>query len=200
MDDNSSLKAVDSFSQHIGDRIRYFRQQRDMSLSELARQSGIAKGTLSQLESGKGNPTVLTLSALAGILGLTPGDFMETKSSPTEVAVRGSRDIDGPVIKLTFIHRIIAGATWDLYEGIIPDIGGPIHSKTHAGLEHILILEGSAIIGPSDAPVTLKQGEHTVFNGRLPHLYLPLEHPCKVLLFMEHHTATPVQRNTDIST
>ncbi|HYU85548.1 MAG TPA: helix-turn-helix transcriptional regulator, partial [Kribbellaceae bacterium] len=36
--------------------LRTLREARSLSLSEVARRSGIAKGTLSQLESGTGNP------------------------------------------------------------------------------------------------------------------------------------------------
>jgi transcriptional regulator with XRE-family HTH domain len=41
-----------------------------LSLTELARRAGIAKSTLSQLESGAGNPSVETLWALAVALGV----------------------------------------------------------------------------------------------------------------------------------
>ena len=41
-----------------------------MSLSELARRADVAKSTLSQLESGRGNPGVETVWALATALGV----------------------------------------------------------------------------------------------------------------------------------
>ena len=44
--------------------IRRERERVGLSLSELAKQAGIAKSTLSQLESGTGNPSVETLWAL----------------------------------------------------------------------------------------------------------------------------------------
>ena len=45
--------------------IRSERERTGLSLSELARSAGIAKSTLSQLESGAGNPSLETLWALS---------------------------------------------------------------------------------------------------------------------------------------
>ena len=54
--------------------LRSERERSGMTLSEAARRAGIAKSTLSQLESGTGNPSVETLWALAvGIWGLVVG-------------------------------------------------------------------------------------------------------------------------------
>ncbi|MGH3267186.1 MAG: helix-turn-helix domain-containing protein, partial [Trebonia sp.] len=50
--------------------LRRERAKTGLSLTELARRAGIAKSTLSQLESGSGNPSLETLWALANALGV----------------------------------------------------------------------------------------------------------------------------------
>lgn len=45
--------------------LRTLHGARGITLAELARRSGIAKATLSQLEAGGGNPTIETLFALS---------------------------------------------------------------------------------------------------------------------------------------
>jgi len=50
----------------LGRNVRRIRGERQMSLGALARQAGLAKQTLANLESGTGNPTVETLLAVAG--------------------------------------------------------------------------------------------------------------------------------------
>src|SRR6266853_6574259 len=50
--------------------IRRERDRAGRSLTELARRAGIAKSTLSQLESGAGNPSVETLWGLGTALGV----------------------------------------------------------------------------------------------------------------------------------
>ena len=48
--------------------LRRLRIARRLSLSELARATGMSKATLSSVESGRSNPTIETLAALAGAL------------------------------------------------------------------------------------------------------------------------------------
>ncbi|HEY9293380.1 MAG TPA: helix-turn-helix transcriptional regulator, partial [Microlunatus sp.] len=48
----------------VGRRLREVRVSRGLSLSELARQAGIGKGSLSEIETGRRNPTLETLYAL----------------------------------------------------------------------------------------------------------------------------------------
>ena len=53
-----------------GARIRALREERGMSLSALAAAAGIGKATLSELEGGRRNPTLDTVYAVAGPLGV----------------------------------------------------------------------------------------------------------------------------------
>ncbi|AZG46125.1 helix-turn-helix domain-containing protein [Gordonia insulae] len=54
----------------VGNRIAAIRADRGFSLSELARRARIGKGSLSEIESGQRNPTLDTLYAVAGPLGV----------------------------------------------------------------------------------------------------------------------------------
>ena len=51
---------------NLGARLRELRVERGMSLSELARRAGVGKGSLSEIESGRRNPTVETLYSICG--------------------------------------------------------------------------------------------------------------------------------------
>ncbi|NJA56315.1 helix-turn-helix domain-containing protein, partial [Streptomyces sp. NEAU-H3] len=54
----------------VGARIRELREARALSLSALARRSGLGKATLSGLEAGTRNPTLETLYAVTTALGV----------------------------------------------------------------------------------------------------------------------------------
>ena len=57
--------------------LRRLRIARRLSLSELARATGMSKATLSSVESGRSNPTVETLAALAAALRVSLGELLE---------------------------------------------------------------------------------------------------------------------------
>jgi|SRR3954447_14793685 XRE family transcriptional regulator, master regulator for biofilm formation len=55
----------------IGDRVKKFRLEKKMSLSELAEQAGVAKSYLSSLERNlQKNPSIQFLEKIAGVLNL----------------------------------------------------------------------------------------------------------------------------------
>src|SRR6059058_4316541 len=74
--------------------LRRERARAGLSLTELARRAGIAKSTLSQLESGTGNPSVETLWALGVALDVPFSRLVD----PPRPAVRVIRVGEGPVM------------------------------------------------------------------------------------------------------
>lgn len=134
------------------------------------------------------------MGGLAGILNITPGDFMEPRiGAPRDQ--RNRKDIVGPGITMLFLHKMVAEKSWDIYDTTIPVTTAPIYSATHGGIEHLVMIEGVADVGPVDAPIRLTPGGRTSFSGKDPHLYFAIGGPCKLLLIMEH----PSTRSTDQS-
>lgn len=72
--------------------IRRERERAGLSQTELARRAGLAKSTLSQLESGTGNPSVETLWALGTALSVPFSRLVD----PPRPAVRVIRAGRGP--------------------------------------------------------------------------------------------------------
>jgi transcriptional regulator with XRE-family HTH domain len=75
----------------VGGRIRRYRQDRRLSLSQLAEQAGVSKGYLSTLENDPHarRPSAETLYAIAKALGVTMSDLLGRKLLPaaaTEVS------------------------------------------------------------------------------------------------------------------
>src|SRR3989337_1547282 len=78
----------------LGECIKRFRGDLDLSLSELARRAEISKGYLWQLENGKRvvRPSATTLYAIADVLGVTPADLLgraaDEASEPVPTSLR----------------------------------------------------------------------------------------------------------------
>jgi transcriptional regulator with XRE-family HTH domain len=65
------------------------RMRTGLSLAEIARRAGIAKSTLSQLESGNGNPSLETLWSLCVALDIPFARLLEPQQPTTQVIRRG---------------------------------------------------------------------------------------------------------------
>src|ERR1041384_4360548 len=74
--------------------LRRERERVGLSLSELAKRAGIAKSTLSQLESASGNPSVETLWALGVALDVPFSRLVE----PSRPKVQVIRAGEGPAV------------------------------------------------------------------------------------------------------
>ncbi len=61
----------------VGRNVRKFRLERGMTQEQFADVSGFSQQYISSLESGKRNPTIVTLHDLAQALGVKPADLLE---------------------------------------------------------------------------------------------------------------------------
>ncbi|MED3625224.1 helix-turn-helix domain-containing protein [Neobacillus thermocopriae] len=70
----------------IGDRVKKFRQERKMSLSELAEQAGVAKSYLSSLERNlQKNPSIQFLEKIAAVLNIPVQQLIQDPIDETEL-------------------------------------------------------------------------------------------------------------------
>jgi transcriptional regulator with XRE-family HTH domain len=154
----------------VGARLRALREQRGLSLGALAIRSGLGKGTLSELEAGRRNPTLETLFAVTTALGaplsaaLPPGQA---------VAPGAAAPVVGDAIEAVLVDRFLdVVATTELYRIAIA-AGRHQRSAPHAAgvTEHWIVHVGALELGPDDAPVHLGAGQSTAFAGDVPHHY-----------------------------
>jgi len=65
------------FLTELGARIRRIRSEKKMTQIELATRCEFEKASMSRLESGKTNPTILTLKKISEALEVHPGDLLK---------------------------------------------------------------------------------------------------------------------------
>lgn len=62
---------------NIGEKVKSLRKQSNMSLRELAQNTGLSKTTLSDLENSTKNPSLDTVEKIATAFGLTSSDLLQ---------------------------------------------------------------------------------------------------------------------------
>jgi transcriptional regulator with XRE-family HTH domain len=153
------------------------RTQRGLSLSALAEQSGVAKGTLSNLERGVGNPTLETIFALSRGLGVPIGELVssEEEAAPTFVARDDARHIRGVAVELMLYDRFAStGSATEIYDfRCLP--GNRQISRGHPGVEHIVVKQGRLLTGPTSSPIEVSAGDYVSFPSWGEHAYEALD-------------------------
>src|SRR5512135_3131399 len=77
------------YARVIGEKLRTARQQRQMSLRELAKKADISASMLSQIETGKAYPSVRSIYSIAEALGLPVDHFFPDQGETLQAGVVG---------------------------------------------------------------------------------------------------------------
>jgi transcriptional regulator with XRE-family HTH domain len=170
--------------------LRRERDRAGFSLSELAKRAGIAKSTLSQLESASGNPSVETLWALGVALGVPFSRLVE----PPVARVRVIRVDEGPAIyserahyTATLLASCPPGARRDIYQlELEPGAARDADAHMPGSVEHVVVSAGRLLAGPQESPVELNPGDYLVYPGDVPHTFRALDPATRATLVMEH--------------
>jgi transcriptional regulator with XRE-family HTH domain len=161
-----------------------------LSLAEVARRAGIAKSTLSQLESGTGNPSVETLWALSVTLEVPFAQLVE----PAKPRVQFIRAGEGPRFasdKADYIATLLASSPSNVRRDIYlvnAQIGRPRKSDPHSAgtVEHVVLSAGRALVGPTEEARELRPGDYISYPGDVPHIFEALEPDTSAVLVSEH--------------
>ncbi|MFF3501048.1 helix-turn-helix domain-containing protein [Streptomyces sp. NPDC003247] len=159
--------------------VRLLREQRGLSLAELARQAGVAKQTLSTLEQGMGNPTLDTLFAIAAALGV-PMTRLVAEPEQVMIVQRGDQVVwqeHGGYQARPLDHIYGSGVIENYVVRIKARAGEAEPSEPHrvGTLEHLYVISGRVRVGPADSPIELEAGDFARFPADRPHVYEALE-------------------------
>jgi len=153
-----------------------------LSLSELARRSGLGKATMSQLESGQRNPTLETLFAITTALEVPLGALLDV----AEHGRASGEAVDALLVdRYTTTHQV--GETYRLTIRPARQVSGPHLPGTK---ETLVVLDGRIRTGPLNNPVELSIGETFTFHADSPHTYQSMGETATCLLVMTFLTAT----------
>src|SRR5919106_2859248 len=163
-------QGVDTFVKTVAANVRMLRMQADLTLADLAAAAGLGKSTLAQLESGKGNPSVETLWAIAAALQVPFARIVE-EVRPSLRVVR-ARDVPAMRSEETpgWAGRLLSAShgrgTFDLY-ALDLEAGAVRHADPHhAGVtEHLLVVTGRLRAGPAGNTVELGTGDLVTFGA-----------------------------------
>lgn len=162
--------------------IRRYREERKLSLGELARLAHLSKQTLSKIEIGTGNPTVGTIGAIADALGLSVRTLLTEWGSPIRTsraadADWAARDNCAAERTLDTIYGSGDVRTWllrlDPTDSRPGRAGAVVRCDPSAPgtLHHCYLISGSARIGPDGDTVELDAGDFVRFPGDTRHVF-----------------------------
>jgi transcriptional regulator with XRE-family HTH domain len=163
-------EAVDRTLDAVGPRLKRLRLHRDVTLADLATETGVSVSTLSRLEAGLRRPTLEQLLPLARAYGVTLDELVDAPpTGDPRVNLRPIACGDGSVI-LPLTRR--PGGI-QAYKFVLPagsDDAEPA-LRTHEGYDWVYVLNGTLRLVLGEHDLILKPGEAAEFDTRTPHWF-----------------------------
>lgn len=174
----------------IGSRLRDARLERGMSLRSVASALGVSASLISQVETGKTQPSVSTLYAIVTHLGISIDELLGVSPAPPTGAAAPTpepRPTD-PTVQHAADNAVLDmenGVRWErLAAGVgpadsllvtyQPGASSSVEGKMmrHAGVEYAYLLEGELTLRLEFDTFTLRAGDSLHFDSVRPHLYV----------------------------
>lgn len=170
----------------IGQRLRGIRTRLDLSQRQLARQSGVANATISQIEAGKLNPTVSMLKKVLDGFPISLGEFFGDEFEAHDRVFFRSEELteiaDGGVSFRQVGANLANRAIQFLHECYQPGSGTGKHAITHEGEECGIILSGRLEVTVGEQSMILRTGDAYYFTSDRPHQFRnPGSEPCELI-------------------
>ena len=153
----------------VGARLRALRTEADLTLRQVAAETGISVSTLSRLESGQRRPTLELLLALAQVHRVPLDELVG--APPTADPRVHPRPIRRGRMTIIPLSRRAGGI--QAYKQIIPGSARPgtPDPRSHEGYEWLYVLDGRLRLVLGEHDLIIPPGEAAEFDTRVPHWF-----------------------------
>ena len=165
-----------ALSGQLGKTIQRLRKVYQLSLSELAEQSGVAKSIISQIERNETNPTLATIWRLSQALDVSIERVLSVSEDEPFIdkTSRGDTPIllsDDGKVKLAIIGWIKT-VEWLQWYDVQADPGGVLESDSHqrGSIECLSVLEGEMEVEVAGVIQIARAGETLRYRCDRPHI------------------------------
>ncbi len=161
----------------IGSKIRSLRKNLNMSITDLARETELSTGLISQMERNIVVPSVASLWKVAKSLDVSIGYFFDEENKVTV----------NPIVKKKNRKKITTSNSNAVYESLTPDLNRKIEFLyitlekddsstkeliTHEGEECGIVLQGKLLVKTANGDYVLEEGDSIYFDSTVPHRYV----------------------------
>ena len=179
----------------IGSNIQRIRKEEGLTLESLAERSGVSKAMLSQIESDKVNPTVLTIWKIARGLDVELDAILKGSWEPARrFSVTREKDAvvldapdNGPHIRV--YSPLSMAEDLEIYQ-LSFDPGAALVSGPHAPRteEYLTVLEGRVRVEAAGKNAELGPGDFITYHCDIDHVIEnPFEEPARIHMVVRFH-------------
>src|SRR3954465_2381842 len=160
-------EAISTALDLVGPRLRKVREERGVTLTDIAERTGISKSTLSRLENGQRRPSLELLLPLAQA-SRVPLDALVGAPEVADPRIRlKPRKVNGRTV-LPLTRQPNGVQAWKI---VIPTSQSTPKPRSHDGNEWLYVLSGRMRLIIGDSDIVLGVGEVAEFSTTEPHWF-----------------------------
>ncbi len=157
----------------IGGKIRQLRRLKGLSLKELSEKVGCSSAFLSQVETGKAEPSISMLKRIADALEVNIVDFFMSGFDDRDVVTRVDERVEIHLkrwnARIQSLVKSVAHKKMQPFYTVIKPGGGSHGMYSHEGEEFGIVIKGEMELRLGDKVYRIREGESFYFSSRIPH-------------------------------
>ena len=162
----------------VSENIKRIRQEKNLSLGDLAKLSDVSKSMLAQIERGEGNPTLSTLWKIANGMQVSFNTLIAQPKLPYKVTklaeIEPILDMNGELKNYSLFSDI--ENNFSVYQiEVGKEISWISVAHLHGTAEFVIVIQGTLEIKLEEKTFILKKGENLWFKADVPHSYCNLD-------------------------
>ena len=140
----------DDIERSIAERIKHLRQERNLTLDQLASTSGVSRAMISRIERAEASPTAALLARICAAFGLSLSGFFAQDEGPASPLVKRQDQPTWQDPDTGYIRRAVSpplnGSDVDIVEVEFPPhakVTFPPHTASRGMVQYVWLLEGA---------------------------------------------------------
>lgn len=168
------MSAYDQIPRHLADNIASLRKAKGLSQDQLARLAEIPRSTLTHIESGSGNPSLLNLARVSQALQVSVEELLTRPR--LHIELRRERELtvqtrgQGRVKVFKLLPDKVKGLDVDRFEMEPQAVMGG-HPHLSGAKEYLTVLSGEITVSVAGERHRVRKGDVLAFPGDQPHAY-----------------------------
>ncbi len=178
----------------VGEKIKKLRNEKSISIEELADRSGLAVLQIERIENNVDIPSLAPLIKIARVLGVRLGTFLDDQDETGPVVCRKTETTEAISFSNNAIHsrkhmeyHSLSKSKADRHMepfiiDVMPTDDGDFVLSSHEGEEFIMVMEGVMEISYGKQTYLLEEGDSIYYDSIVPHHVHAFEgQPAKIL-------------------
>ena len=160
----------------IGERVRKIRNERGLTLQDVANFTGFSKALISQIENNVVMPPINTLAKIAKVLNVKMTYFFEEEIDNKDYYIVRKEDrkyIFREGVKYGYLYEGLAEMKGhenvQMFLVTIKAADGQKKLFSHDGVEYMFVLSGKVKVYLGHEEYDMEEGDSVAFNSRIPH-------------------------------